>query len=366
MVNPKRILVIKLKHIGDGLLTTPTIHALKGAYPSSRIFALVPEGTEEVLTGNPDLADVLTFKKGKGLFSRISSEWRLLKAVRRVKPDLVVEMGKGDREAILGVLSGARWRVGYDPLGSGFLGRRSLLTHLTPYDGRKHVVESDLDLCRLLGIEPQDKALRLFIPEEASERVEHLLWQAGVLADDLLVCIHPVSRWFFKNWTAHGFAEVMDYLSSEYGARVAVTSGPADREVAKARGIMALSKAPTIDLAGRLSLKELAALIKKACLFVGVDSAPIHIASAVGTPVIALFGPSGEHNWGPWGEGHIVLSTPLPCRPCGQGGCHDTGRSLCLELLDPQKVKTAIDLQLALHARSGTTQARGLSPLVKA
>jgi len=344
-MEPERILVIKLKHIGDVLLATPSIRALKAAYPSSRIFALVSAGTEEMLTGNPDLEEVLIFKKGRGV-GRIMSEVRLLREVRRVRPDLVVEMGNGDREAILGFLSGARIRVGYNPGRSGFFGRRFLLTHMVPQDWRKHVVESNLDLVRALGIEPREKALRLFVHPKDVAVVQRLLREMGVGEDDVLVTIHPTSRWLFKGWTDEGFAQVADHLSRR-GVKVIITGGPAPKEVEKAKRVVMLTRWPVVDLIGRLTLKELAALIARSRLFIGVDSAPMHIACAVNTPVVALFGPSGEHNWAPWGDGHLVLKRDQRCRPLGRSLCEVTKRCECLETLTAAEVIAAVESQLS-------------------
>ena len=345
----KRILVIKLKHIGDVLLTTPTIHALREGFPESQIFALVPKGTEGVLTGNPDLDGVLTFSRNNdlGFLERLREEVSLLRKIRRYGFDLVLEMGKGDREAILGFLSGARFRVGYDPKGSGFLGRNHLLTHTVALDHGKHIVEANLDLCRAIGLEPKNKDLRLAVLPEDTGFVESLLKDEGVLSSDLLVTIHPVSKWLFKCWRDEGFAEVADYLIEKYKAQVAITSGPLEREIKKARKVIELMKAKPIDLRGRLNIKELAALISRSRLFLGVDSAPMHIAAAVKSPIIVLFGPSGEHNWGPWGEGHIVIKKDMDCRPCGKDGCNGTKRSECLELITTDEVIAAVDEQLS-------------------
>jgi len=109
---------------------------------------------------------------------------------------------------------------------------------------------------------------------------------------------------------------------------------------------------PVIDLVGRTSLTELAAVVERAVLFLGVDSAPMHMAAALGVPVIALFGPSGERSWGPWGDGHVVLSSPFLCRPCGQDGCLGSKRSDCLEAISPQAVLEAADAVLARTAPS--------------
>lgn len=345
----KRILVIKLKHIGDVLLTTPTIHTLKGGFPESQIFALVPKGTEGVLTGNPDLDGVLTFSRGNdlGFLQRLREEARLLREIRRHEFNLVLEMGRGDREVILGFLSGARYRVGYDPKGSGFMGRGHLLTHKVTLDHGKHIVEANLDLCRAIRLEPKDKDLRLTVPPEDTGFIDSLLKDEGVLSGDLLVTIHPVSKWLFKCWRDEGFAEVADYLIEKYKARVAITSGPLEREIKKARRVIELMKCRPIDLTGRLNIKELAAFIGRSQLFLGVDSAPMHIAAAVKTPVIALFGPSGEHNWGPWGEGHIVIKKDMDCRPCGKDGCNGSKQSECLEIITADEVISAVDEQLS-------------------
>lgn len=347
---PKRILVIKLKHIGDVLLATPAIHALKEAFPESRIYALVREGTEAMLTLNPDLEEVLAFEKVKDLKQRFETEWRLLRRVRGIRPDVVIEMGNGDREAILGFLSGAKIRVGYDPRGSGFLGRRCFLTHLVPQDWKKHVVESNLDLVRALGIEPTEKHLRLFVSRADEEVIDGLLREKGVTQDDTLITIHPTSRWLFKCWTDEGFARVAGHLVAHHRAKVAVTSGPEKREVEKAKRVIELARSPLIALLGCLTLKQLAALIARSTLFLGVDSAPMHIASAVKTPVVALFGPSGEQTWGPWGEGHLVVKKDLPCRPCGRDGCNGSKRSDCLEAISFEEVMTAVEKQLSSRA----------------
>jgi len=341
----ERILVIKLKHIGDVLLATPAIHALRKAFPKSRICALVYAGTDDMLTGNPDLEEVLVFEKGTGV-QGIRNEGRLVSQVRRIRPDLAVQMGNGDREAILGVLSGARIRVGYDPRGSGFLGRRLLLTHIVPQDWEKHVVESNLDLVRALGVEPDARDLRLFVDPQAEAAVDTLVRDMGVGRDDRVVTIHPTAKWMFKCWTDEGFAQVADYLSEE-GMTVCITSGSAEREVQKAQRIIGHARRPAIDLAGRLTLKQVAALIARSRLFVGVDSAPMHVAAAVKTPVVALFGPSREQNWRPWGDGHLVLKRDPFCSQLRRKRCEVTKRCECLETLRVEEVIAAVEEQLA-------------------
>lgn len=349
MVEPKTILVIKLKHIGDVLLATPAIHALKAAWPAARIHALVPRGTEAMLTENPDLAGLLPFEKPRGRGpARWRGELRLVRALRALRPDLVVEMGKGDREAILGYVSGARWRVGFDAGRQGLFGRNRLLTHRAVRTGREHIVEGDLKLVEALGLAPADRRLRLYVGPEDAAAADGLLAAAGVGPGERPVTVHPTSRWLFKCWRDEGVAAVMDHLAWR-GFRVVLTSGPESRELAKARRILGLARRPAVDLAGRLTLKQLAAVLRRSCLFLGVDSAPMHMAAAVGTPVVALFGPSGEHNWRPWGEGHLVVAKDMFCRPCGQDGCNGSKRSDCLETLTEAEVLAAVDAQVRRH-----------------
>jgi heptosyltransferase-3 len=349
VIDPKTILVIKLKPLGDVLLSTPAIHALKMAYPRARIHMLVSRGTEDMLAGNPDLASVIPFAKpgGRGP-RRWREELRLLRALRALGPDLVVEMGKGDREAILGYLSGARWRVGFDAGRQGLWGRNRLLTHRAERTGREHIVEGDLKLVEALGIAAADTRLRLHLGVEDAAAADRLLAEGGVLPEHRLVTVHPTSKWLFKCWRDEGMAAVIDHLAGR-GLRVVLTSGPAPREAGKARRILGMARSPVVDLIGRLTLKQLAAVIGRSCLFLGVDSAPMHIAAAMGTPVVALFGPSGEHNWRPWGEGHVVVAKDLFCRPCGQDGCNGSKRSDCLDLLTEAEVIAAVDGQLARH-----------------
>ena len=347
---PRRILCIKLKHIGDVLLMTPSLRALRVAWPESRIAVLVPRGTEGVLTGNPDLDAVLVLERGEGF----RGSWRIFRALRRHAPDLVLEMGQGDREAILGWLSGATERVGYAPGRSGAW-RRRLLTRLVPWNGLQHMVETNLDLVRACGVPAAGGRPILAVHPEARARIAVRLGSAGLGPGQPLVVVHPVSRWLFKAWSGAGCAEAIDGLVRAQGIAVAVTSGPGPTEVEAAGRILAAVTVPVINLVGQTSLEELAAVLERAALFIGVDSAPMHMAAALGIPVVALFGPSGEFSWGPWGDGHAVVSSPFLCRPCGRDGCLGSKRSDCLEAIASQAVLGAAEPVLRrLAAIAGT------------
>ena len=181
------------------------------------------------------------------------------------------------------------------------------------------------------------------------------LLSAGLGPDQPLVVVHPVSRWLFKAWSGAECAEAIDGLVRSQGVAVALTSGPGSAEVEAAGRILAAVTAPVINLVGRTSLEELAALLGRAALFIGVDSAPMHMAAALGVPVVALFGPSGEFSWGPWGDGHVVLSSPFLCRPCGRDGCLGSKRSDCLEAISAEVVVQAAESLLGRYAASGAS-----------
>ena len=317
---------------------TAAIRAVRRAWPSSQIASLVPRGTEGVLEGNPDLDAIFALDRSAG----IAGDMQLIRTLRRYAPDVVLEMGGGDREAVLGWLSGARRRVGFTPRGSGQW-RRLLLTRAVSWGGRRHTVDMNLDMAAALGIDTRRCGPVLVVqPETRARMLAHLAAQR-MAADRPLVVVHPVSRWLFKAWPEAGCAEAIATIVKRGMAEVAVTSGPEEHEAAMARRIVTRAAVPVINLVGRTTLAELAAVLEQAALFVGVDSAPMHMAAALRVPVVALFGPSGEHHWGPWGEGHVVIAGPYPCRPCGRDGCLGTKRSYCLETISAETVVRAAE-----------------------
>jgi heptosyltransferase-3 len=222
-------------------------------------------------------------------------------------------------------------------------------SHLSPLpkNGRRHMVELNLDLLRRIGVQPGDAERKLcFVPGEDAEReVGRMLGDLG-LAPGGYIQLHPASRWQFKCWPAEKTADLIDKLQA-LGQRVLVTAAPEAQELELIARIRASAMTPFADLCGKLTLKQLGAVSRNARLFVGVDSAPMHIASAMQTPVVALFGPSGEFNWGPWQVTHRVVSSAHSCRPCGNDGCGGGKLSECLSTLPVSEVLQAVQaLQL--------------------
>ncbi len=335
-----RILVIKLRHIGDVLMMTPMLRALKDFYPDAGITAVIPQGMEEMLSFNPCVAEVLPFKKGSGVIEDL----RLLKTLRRARFDVAINMTEGDRGAIMCIASGAGRRIGADPAGRGFHGKSRLFTDLVPQKWDRHRALMDMEMIRPLGIEPGGQRLELHTSRENDERVLDMLAGSGIKDGARIAVVHPTSRWLFKCWNDKSAAGVMDYLRDR-GFDVVLTSGPDKREIDKARAVAGFAKEKPVDLSGLLTLGQLASLLKMSRLFFGVDSAPMHMAAAVGTPVAALFGPSDYNVWGPYtGKARVVMKNDeFPCIPCRRDGCGGSKKSDCLEAITVPEVIQAVE-----------------------
>ncbi|OGP24641.1 MAG: putative lipopolysaccharide heptosyltransferase III [Deltaproteobacteria bacterium GWC2_56_8] len=381
-----KILILKLRLIGDVLLTVPVIKALKGAFPGARISVLVNSGTEEMLTENPLIDEIIVFERGlkkAALAKRVKGELRLVKELRRRGFDMTVDLTSGDRPALLGFMTGARYRLGFDPAGKGFAGKKYLYTHLAKRPRLKHVVLRDLTLLEAFGIGRKGLSIDIYTSPSDEAFMERLLKEA-VCSNSRFVHVHPTASEFYKCWTDEGMAQVMDAIEGA-GLRAVVTSGPAQRELDMVASILSRMKTRPVDLSGRLGLKHLAVLSRRAVLFFGVDTAPMHIAAAVGTPVVALFGPSGAFDWGPWdnsensrpgkgfgGDGeasiqspytelrgvqtsgaHTIIQRGWECVPCGKKGCKASGKSDCLADLTAEEVRAVIIERLKVPAYRG-------------
>ncbi|MBL8511235.1 MAG: putative lipopolysaccharide heptosyltransferase III [Betaproteobacteria bacterium] len=354
----KRALIIKLRHHGDVLLTSPVIQVLKNHAPHMEIDALVYHDTREMLTNHPALHTLHTIDrdwKRAGVLTQWRQEFRLVKALLARRYDLVIHLTSHPRGAWLTRLIRPQYSVAQRGGGEGRSSRWWINTFSHTYPAPRatfrHTVETNLDALRRLGIHPSPTEKRLvLVPGEAAERkVAALMALHGIKARGF-IHIHPTSRWLFKTWPPEKFAELILSLGKS-GERVVLTAAPSEDERQMIAAIKTQLKAPVIDLTGSLSLKELAALTAQARAFVGVDSAPMHIAAAMQTRTVALFGPSGEIHWGPWAVVHRVVASTLPhhrCRPCGNDGCGGSKVSDCLQELPVEHVRAALNDVLAM------------------
>lgn len=346
-----RVLVTKLRHHGDVLLTSPLFQVLKNHAPHLQIDALVYHDTREMLSGHPAITEIHTIGrewKTESGSERLKHEWQQIKRLQARQYDLLIHLTESTRGVLLSHLLGARYSVARQRPDNGWWWRHSF-THLYPIPRTKprHTVELHLDALRRLGVQPgvEERRLILVPGDEAETKVAALLGEHGLAAKQF-IHLHPTSRWFFKTWPVERVAELIDALHAQ-GERIVLTSAPDQRERNMIGAVLARSKAPIVNLSGLLSLKSLAALTAKAKLFIGVDSAPMHIAAAVQTPVVALFGPSGDIEWGPWMVACRVVTSQHPCRPCGNDGCGGGKVSECLTTLPAARVLAAANELLA-------------------
>ena len=346
----RRALVVKLRHHGDVLLASPVIATLKRHAPHADVDALVYADTAEMLSLHPALDRlhlVVRAWKSRSALERARAEFRLYSELRGRRYDLLVHLSEHPRGAWLARALGCRYAVAPAATGKRAFWKRSF-SHLYPLPacGGRHAVELNLDALRRIGLQPGDDERKLvLVPgEEAEARVAQLLAERG--APERYIHLHPASRWQFKCWTPERSAALIDRLHAR-GECVVMTAAPDEREVALVAAILGRCARAPVDLSGELSLKMLAALTRRARLFVGVDSAPMHIAAAMGTPVVALFGPSGESEWSPWKVPHrVVTSAGHACRPCGNDGCGGGKVSECLTSIPVDAVIEAIDAML--------------------
>jgi len=342
----ERALVVKLRHHGDVLLASPVLSTLKAHAPQLEVDALVYDDTAPMLEGHPALTQVHAVGRGwhaLGALARLRAERSLFRTLRARRYDLLVHLSEHPRGAWLARTLGARHSVAPRMPGRGGFWKKSF-THLYPLlnNGKRHQVELNLDALRRLGIQPGSDDRRVtYVPgADAQARVDALLREHG-LDQSGFVHLHPASRWRFKCWPAERNAELVNRLGIDE-CRVVLTSAPDPAEMDFVHEILQRTQAPVVNLAGKLSLKELGALTARARAFVGVDSMPMHLASAMGTPVAALFGPSGDVEWGPWRGNFRVVTSAHSCRPCGLDGCGGGKVSECLTHLPVSAVHEAV------------------------
>lgn len=333
----KKILVINLRYIGDTIWMYPFIRNLKRNIPNAEITAMVNEGGEIFLKLLPDVSEVITVprKEIKGRFG-IMKFIRFLVEIRRKKFDTVFILTNSDRPTIIAFASGAKTRIGFR---SDSWWRASLLTERFRWDRwdaerNPHMLEYYLRALTDAGLKIYDRELTIDVPESA---IKGITERFGILkaGDKKSIIVHPGARTELRQWGTERFAEVINAMSEDY--RIFLIGGP--DEEALVQEIRRRLKRPPEIVSNALSLMEFAALCKFADLFVGNDSAPIHIAAATGLFVIGIYGPTLSKYCGPWTKKRILFDmSTLPCRMCGQGVCTNQEKQACLNIIKPGMV----------------------------
>lgn len=334
---PTSILIIKPCCLGDVLMATPVIAALRQAFPRAKIDFAVGDWSRAMVENNPRL-DGLVDCGRVGSGGRCS--WReYLDLVRRIRAggyEACFVLDRSPLISLLPYLAGVPQRVGLDSQGRGFS-----LTVGVPVVGLKHETELYLDTVRAVGIEVDEPKLE-FCPTEADRRYVAELLKAAPQAP--LVVMHPAGGsnpgmvLSAKRWPPRRFAALADRLIEERGAQVLLVGGPDDRPLAAA--IKGAMKEKPWDLAGRLTFGQLGALLERCDVFVGHDTGAMHLAVAVGAAVVAIFGPSDPRMYGPYSENSVALWHDVGCNPCLLRGRWDADcrRFKCIEAVTVEEV----------------------------
>lgn len=316
--NYKNILVVRLDRMGDVVLSTPVLKALRDTYPESRITFMVRPPVKEIVEGNPYVDDVIIYDKAMGFLGSLG----LIKKLRGKKFDLAVALHPTSRTHWIIFLSGISKRLGFD--------RRKrmgiLLTDRIPdkkHLGLKHEIDYTLDILRYMGIDVKDRRMHVPVSRDNGMRAREMLENGGISENDSVVAVNPGASCPSKRWPAEKFAEAADMLIKSRGVKIVIISGGSDKCIgAKMASSM---KERCLDLSGRTGVGDMAGILKRVKLFISNDSGPVHVACAVGTPVVAIFGRSDRglspRRWGPSNKGDVVIHKDVGCMECLAHNC---------------------------------------------
>ncbi len=307
----ERILLIQFRKIGDVLLNTPVVRALRQHYPQSYIVYCTEPIPAGVLKGNPAVDEILLYPRP----ATLHDAWQLIRRIRQYGFDLVIDLMGNPRSALLSLMSGARHRVAFARWPRSLC--YTILVDHRP-ELQEYTVKKRLRLLEPLGIHAFDVSTTLTYTPQDRELVDHFLKENGIRPDDLLICIDPTHGAITGQWPSQHFSELADLLSEKLGARVCLLWGPGEKEYAAT--IAAATRSEPI-LNPPLELSQVAALLHRADLFVGCDSGPGHIAISQQTPTVTVSGAQHGTVWRPAEPQHRVVTLGLPCQPCHQKQC---------------------------------------------
>jgi ADP-heptose:LPS heptosyltransferase len=339
----KKILIIQLGDIGDVVWMIPALWAVKNAYPQAQLMVLARYPNAEVLLDDSRIASIFQVRTERRIKDKLSASLKLIWALRREKFDLIIDLRADDRGAITSLLTGAPLRAAlFYP---GLSWRNRVFTHLVnPLPAKDRVfgaAEQSLQIIRGLGIKEETSVPRITVSAEAEQKVCQIIAAENITAKNGWVSINPFSRWSYKEWGMDNWRQTASLVWQKYGMPTVIIGSAEER--ARAVKLFSDTPSPVYNLAGRISLRDIAALLKISRLHIGVDSAAPHIAAAVGTPTITIYGPSDWRDWAPPGKKNKVVLPDMDCSPCYKKGCDGNGSSRCLESIDVKKVQMVVE-----------------------
>jgi lipopolysaccharide heptosyltransferase II len=332
----REILVIRTAYIGDAVMTLPALRPLKDKFKNARITFLTSKAAGELLKGNPNIDEIMTFNPFWFYETGKEEYLEFMRKIRKKSFDLVIEARGDIRELMLIVWPlKARHRVSYKVGGGGYL-----LTHVVPYPGLKHKVQYHLDMARYLGARVGGIDWGVYLTDEENARVHEMLIKHGI--GGRFIAAHPGTRLALKRWRTDRYVALYDKIINKYEIPLLLLGTGEEKPYVD--GIVEKMEHAPVNLAGETNIRELAGIINKALLFVSNDSGPMHIAAAVRTPAVAVFGPSKSVETGPYGDIHRVVEKDFPCRPaCDENSCHYSRFHACMEDIGVDDVFRAVE-----------------------
>ncbi len=339
----KKILVMRYRFIGDTVLTVPFLRNLRAAFPGARIDLMLEPFSGQVIEGCPYVDRIIPFElKTIHKYSTGSDRGRLgaylhyRALIRRERYDAVFVLKRSLSSALLVWAARVPRRIGF-----ATEGRQFLLTDPVAYRHDQHEVENFLDCLRSIDIPIRSTHLELWTTPEQERRTAELFDGAGWKRGDLKVVIHAAASLPAKQWPLDRFAAVMRALREKHQVRFVYTGAKHDSRLYEE--IEQQGPFGGLNLCGVTSVHENVAVYRGCDLFFGVDSGPMHMAAAAGIPVVALFGPTDERKWGPWGSGHVIVSKYLACHPCKP---HKCGDHQCMDRISTLEALEAVERAL--------------------
>lgn len=330
----KRILIVNVNWLGDTLFATPFIRSMREKYPKAYIAILTHPRCYEILEGNPNIDEIIIYDEKKQ-HRNILRRFSIISYLRSKEFDAAFILRKSFSRTLLLLFSKIPIRVGYRSRRAGFL----LTRKVDAPDKELHRVEYFLNLAKALGVETKNKNYEILISDNDMEKGKKILEAAGI-KDKGFIALNAGGNWNPKRWPAENFAKLGDKIFEELKIPVVLTGG--EKDIALAENIAGLMKHKPFILCGKTDLKTLGAIFKKAICVISNDSGPMHLAVAVGTKVVAIFGPTSPELTGPYGDGrYVVLRKDIGCKiPCYDSKCED---NKCMKAVTVEDVMEALN-----------------------
>lgn len=325
----QRIIVIDLLYLGDLMFATPFFKELRKNFPKARIDLIVNSAFHSIMEDNPNLDNVYAYNKKWTLKQSIE----FAKQIRKNNYDLGINIHGSWRSAIILRLINPTYTIGYGKKGQLFLNCRLAQPH------NQHMVDVYLNFLKEMNLRVEPSLPYLELKKSIQDEIDKKLIQWGINPEEKLIALNAGGTWPTKRWTVNGFAQLADVLNRKYGRVIFVGSL---EDLSLVEEIVNLMETKPVIATGKTSLPELAALLARCDLVISNDSGPVHVAAAVGTPTITIFGPSDDLKYRPLGEKHKIVTSSVDCRPCGKHKC-PLGHHHCMTDIKVEKIINEID-----------------------